>query len=101
MHQFPSEIPTTFTVPLKETSVTESETATLQCEVSKPDKKVKWLKNGKELKPDDNCEITVDGTVHTLTYKKSVMTDAASYTAKVDKDKTAAKLIVNGESCQT
>ena len=84
-------------MPLEDTTVTESDTVILQCQVSKPNKKVKWLRNGKEIKPDDHCQITTDGTTHTLTLDKAVMTDSATYTAKIDRDKTIAKLLVNGK----
>ena len=91
-----TETATTFTVPLADTTVTESDTVTLQCQVSKPNKEVKWLRNGKEVKPDERYQVTVDGTTHSLTLDRALVTDSATFTAKIDRDKTVAKLVVNG-----
>ena len=38
-----------FTVPLKDTTVPEENSVVLECEVSKPGVKPKWLKGGKEI----------------------------------------------------
>ena len=91
------EGPTTFTVPLQEQTVIEKETATFTCEVSKPDKKVKWFKSGKEIIPDQHFTIDCDACVHRLTISNCYETDSAEYTAKIDRSKTSANLIVEGE----
>ncbi len=87
----------TFTVPLQDTSITEEDSVILTCELSKPDQKPAWLKNGKEIQPDDRVDISVDGTVHKLTIPKSAVDDSAEYTVKLGDLTTAAKLAVNGE----
>ncbi len=93
-----AEAPVTFTAPLKDTSVTETKTATLTCEISKPDKKVVWCKNGKEIVPDDHFEVKVEGNVHTLKVKDAKLEDAAEYTAKLGDDLCTAKLVVEGKA---
>lgn len=91
-----AEAPVTFTSPLKDTSVPESETASFTCELSKPDKKVTWFKNGKEIVPDEHFEVKVEGTLHTLNIKDSLMDDSAEYTVKLGDDTSKAKLTVQG-----
>ena len=88
----------TFTIPLKDTEVKVDKSVTLSCELSKPNQKVKWFKNGKEIKPDKKRGITiaVDGTKHTLTIPKSVAEDSAEYTVKLGDQQTMGKLTVTG-----
>ena len=92
-----AEAPVTFASPLKDTSVPESETATFTCEISKPDKKVTWYKNGKEIVPDEHFEVKVEGTVHTLKVKDTALDDTADYTVKLGEETSKAKLTVLGE----
>ncbi len=93
-----SETPVTFTVPLKDQTVQEEESVTLECEVSKPDQKVKWLKNGKEVKPDKKRGITikVEGTKHILIISKTLVEDTAEYKVKIGDQETKGKLTVEG-----
>ena len=84
-------------MPLQEQTVTEQDAATFVCEVSKPNKVVQWFKNGEEIKPDDHFQIVVEGTVHKLIIKDSMLDDTAEYTAKIGDALTAAKLQVSGE----
>ena len=86
----------TFTTDLKNTKVKASEPATFTCELSKPNKKVTWLKNGKELKPDKSQEIKVEGKKHLLIVKNTSSADSGEYTCKIGDENTAAKLIVEG-----
>lgn len=57
---------------------------------------MKWFKNGKEIKPDEHIEITVEGTLHTLKVNNANMNDDAEYTCKVDQENTSAYLHVEG-----
>ena len=92
------ETKATFTVPLKDVTVPEEESVTLECELSKPDQKVKWLKNGKEIKPDRKRGVLpkVEGTKHTLTIPKTLKDDTAEYTVKIGDEETKGKLTVEG-----
>ncbi len=86
----------TFTVPLKDQAVTEKDSVTLECEVSKPDQKVVFLKNGKPVKIDNKRIKQVSkGTVHQLVIDESVLDDTAEYTAKLGDQTTKAKLTVD------
>ncbi len=101
IHHF-SEISVTFTVPLKDVTVTVEESVILECELSKPNQNVKWFKNGTEIKPDKKrgIEPKMDKTKHTLTIPKSVVEDSAEYTVKLGNLETKGKLTVQGLSCQ-
>ncbi len=68
--------------------------------MSKPDEKVKWLKDGKEVKPDKKrgVEHKVDGRRHSLTIPKPLVEDSGEYLAKCGDEETKATLTVEGGS---
>ncbi len=76
----------------------EEKNVTMLCELSKPNQKVQWLKNGKEVKPDKKRGIVlkVDGTKHILTIPKALLEDTAEYTVKFKDQTTKGKLTVEG-----
>ena len=88
-----------FTAPLKDVTVSEEESVTLECELSKPDQKVKWFKDGKEIKSDKKRGIVlkVDGTKHTLTIPKALKDDTAEYSVKCEDQESKGKLMVEGK----
>ena len=86
----------TFTVPLKDTTVGESESAELQCAVSKPKQPVTWEKNKEEVTPDDRVTIEEDSGTHTLTINNVTPDDDAEYTVYLGDQSTSAKLTVEG-----
>ncbi len=88
----------TFTSDLKNIRSKANEPATFTCDLSKPMKKVTWLKDGKELKPDKNHEIKVEGKKHSLIMKNTSSADSGEYTCKLGDEITSAKLIVEGGS---
>ena len=90
------EAPAKVTKPLKDKKVKEEETATFECELSKPVKEVTWLRNGEPLSPDDRVKVTSDGKKHTLTIDKAIVDDATKYTIKIGDVESSAKLTVEG-----
>ena len=88
-----------FTTPLKDVTVPEEQSMTLECELSKPDQPVKWLKNGKEIKPDKKRGIQpkVEGSKLSLTIPKTVLDDTAEYTVKCGDQETKGKLTVESK----
>ena len=83
---------------LKETSSLEHAIVTLQCELSKSNQKGTWLKNGKEIEPDDRHQITVNGTIQLLTIKDTNLAeDDAEYTLRIGDNSTTAHLHIEGE----
>ena len=85
-----------FKEPLKNVEVLQGDRAVFRCEVTKPGSPVKWLRNGKPIKPSDKYEIIEEGTVHTLIIKDATMEDMDEFAATVGDDKTTGRLIVEG-----
>jgi len=81
----------TFSLPLKETAVTEDEDAEFTCELSKPDALVKWFKDGAELTADEHVSFETAGTRRTMRIHKSRLDDAATYQCQI---------VSSGASCQ-
>ena len=89
----------TFIVPLEPITVTEADTATFECEISKPCKDIKWLKDGKTtLKHGKKYDIKSTDMKHSLKVHKSVVEDAGKYTIVTGNVKSTAKLTVKGEN---
>ena len=95
-----AELPVEFITPLGDHTVVEKQTITLECEVSKPDRKATWLKAGTVLEPSERIEIRVEGTKHYLTIKDAVMEDEAMYSIKVEEAESTGKLLVEGMPSQ-
>ena len=85
--------------PPSDVEIMETQTATLECEVSKPNQTSKWLKEGtKEVKDGGRFEIRVDGTKHSLVIKDAELGDQAEYTVVIADKSAAAKVFVGGMS---
>ena len=69
----------------------------LECEISKEDLKVDWMKDGKRLKRDEHYDIQVEGKVHRLIIEKLAATDAGQYQAVYEKAETTGKLTIQGK----
>ena len=78
----------------------EAQPFTFTCQVSKPNAKARWLKDGQEVTPADGYEITVDGQTHTLVKKEAVLEDKGKFTAIVEGKSTTANLTVSGSVLQ-
>ena len=92
-----TEEPLEFLRPLSDTEVMESQTAILECEVSRPNLTARWLKAGKPISGSDKCEIVVEETVHRLVMKDAQLDDQAQYTIEFADGKTsAASIFVTG-----
>ena len=76
----------------------EFETATFQCEVSKANLKVKWLKNGEELKASERIDFSSTDKKHSLTIRNAELADQSEYTIIVEEGvESKAKLTVEGK----
>ena len=100
LHSHLLESKPSFTAPLKDTSVPEEQSVTLECELSKSYQKVKWFKDGKEIKPDRKRGITpkTDGRKYSLTIPKTDVSDSAKYSVKCGDEETTANLTVEGKN---
>ncbi|KAK7945499.1 hypothetical protein WMY93_001227 [Mugilogobius chulae] len=79
---------------LKETKACETETATLEVELSQADVEGSWTKDGSKLRSGANCSITVLGKKHVLTLSKLRKEDAGMIAFQAEGVHTSAKLIV-------
>ena len=92
-----TEKPAEFSKPLKDIKDKESGTVTLECELSKPNATVTWLKNGEEIKPDEHIKAVIDEYTHKLVMSDITLNDAAKYSCVVDDGvSTEATLCVEG-----
>ena len=86
-----------FQAPLTDVSVAVMQTAVLSCEVSKPNCKVSWYKNGTEIKRSDAVLPETNDPKQTLTIKNVNKMDAGEYTCRIGDEETQAKLTVLGK----
>ena len=60
-------------------------TVKIKCKVDNPDARVKWYKDGKEIKPSDaNFLMENDEGALTLTIREARLEDAGKYTCKIE-----------------
>lgn len=85
-----------FKTQLKNQEVTESGTATLHCELTKPVDLVVWMKDEKVLKPSEKYRMRLEGRFAELSIQDLEVPDAGSYTCMCGDQKTKATLKVNG-----
>ena len=66
---------------LTDVEVLESQTATLECEVSRPNQQAKWFKDGTpvEVTSGGRIRIVVEETKHRLVIKEAELQDSAQY----------------------
>ena len=90
-------MPVEFTAQLKALKVTEGDSATFSCELSKPANSVVWMKDGRKIENDENYELSQDGTLYSLCLPNTSKADAGKYTMSIGDKETSAKLVVNGQ----
>ena len=91
-----AEIPVEITSSLQDREVVETETTTFNCELSKPDMKVKWLKDGKEVPRHFRFIKSTTNFQQTLTIKNAELGDAGQYQCIADATSSSAILRVKG-----
>ena len=74
----------------------ETQTATLECEVSKPDQTAVWRKGSLTLQTGGKYEIRVDATKHTLIIQDTQPNDQVEYTVVFGDKKSTATVFVEG-----
>ena len=83
---------------LEDQVVTERQTATFVCTLSKPKLKVTWYKNNQKLNENDRIQFIQDGKNYKLVIDNSQLDDAATYKIKFGDDcESKAELIVKGK----
>ena len=86
-----------FTIHLEDKEGEEEESVTFNCELSKPDKPVTWMKDGRVLENGDKYQITSDGCEHSMTIQEAELDDATEYTVTCGDHESKASLYVKGE----
>ena len=77
----------------------ETRTETFECELSKPNQKVTWLRDGVELDvADTHYKISTAECTYSLTVVNCTLDDTAEYTLRVDDVSTSATLLVEGKT---
>ena len=88
-----------FRATLRDVSGTEGEDVELECLLSKPNIKVRWMKNRKPLTPSDRIKIVCDRYRHMLRIMETIPEDEGEYTIVLPNDKeSSALLTIYGES---
>lgn len=82
---------------LTETKAHETETVTLEVELSQADVEGSWTRDGTKLKPGANCRITVLGKKHALTLSNLKREDAGTIAFQAEAVHVSGKLIVTGK----
>ncbi|KAM3929260.1 obscurin, partial [Leptodactylus fuscus] len=88
------EPPVKITHPLKDASVEEKDKVTLECEVSRANAEVKWLKDESELRPSKKITIISQGNKRNLTIHKCEHDDTGTYVCDAGDDRSSAQLTV-------
>ncbi|XP_035533527.1 obscurin-like protein 1a [Morone saxatilis] len=88
------ETPVTILRALTDVRVEEEFPATLECEFSRQIIEVKWLKNGKELKPGKNCRIYSMGRKRFCQIMQCSSADSGTYTCDTGEINTSCSLEV-------
>lgn len=88
-----NELPIDFEKPLSNQSLTEYETLTLECTVTKPNKKVKWYFDNQELQANDRCRFETDEKVHRLIINNLSPNDEGNYDVVTESDRKSSAFV--------
>lgn len=84
---------------LKNLNVVQTQDAVFSLELTHEDVRgAQWIKNGIEIQPSDKHEISIEGTVHTLTIKNCTTQDESVYSFKLGKLSASARLNVESKN---
>ena len=71
--------------------------AVFECEISKSNAKVQWLKDGQEISANDIYDIEAEGRIHRLKVRSVEGKHQGDYAIVVKGHRSVAKLSVEGE----
>ncbi|XP_046304388.1 obscurin isoform X2 [Marmota monax] len=95
-----TELPVSFSRPLQDMVATQKEKVTLECELSRPNVDVCWLKDGVELRSGKTMGIVAQGTCRSLIIYRCEMGDQGIYVCDTGEAQSSASLKVQGRSVQ-
>lgn len=88
-----NELPIDFEKPLSNQSLTEYDTLTLECVVTKPNRQVKWYFDNQELKPDDRCRFEHEDKTHRLIISNVSPNDEGNYDVVTESDRKSSAFV--------
>ncbi|KAM4798266.1 LOW QUALITY PROTEIN: obscurin-like [Urocitellus parryii] len=95
-----TELPVSFSHPLPDMVATQKEKVTLECELSRPNVDVRWLKDGVELWSGKTMGIVAQGTCRSLITYRCEMGDQGIYVCDTGEAQSSSSLKVQGRSVQ-
>lgn len=91
---FSTEPAVEFTKSLEDQTVEEEATATMECEVSRDNAEVRWLREGQEIRKTKKYDMVAEGRIRKLIIRDCTPDDAKMYTCDAKEFKTSAFLSV-------
>ncbi|XP_032190988.1 obscurin isoform X25 [Mustela erminea] len=91
-----TELPVRFSRPLKDMVVTEKDKVTLECELSRPNVDVRWLKDGVELRVGKTVGMVAQGACRSLIIYRCELGDQGVYVCDAHDAQSSASLKVQG-----
>ncbi|CAF4626911.1 unnamed protein product, partial [Rotaria sp. Silwood2] len=88
-----NELPIDFEKPLSNQSLTEYDTLTLECIVTKPNKQVKWFFDNQELKPNDRCRFETEEKIHRLIISNMAPNDEGNYDVITESERKSSAFV--------
>ncbi|XP_063563620.1 obscurin isoform X37 [Gorilla gorilla gorilla] len=95
-----TELPVSFSRPLQDVVTTEKEKVTLECELSRPNVDVHWLKDGVELRAGKTMAIAAQGACRSLTIYRCEFADQGVYVCDAHDAQSSASVKVQGRNIQ-
>ena len=93
-----NELPIDFEKPLSNQSLTEYDTLTLECIVTKPNRKVRWFVDNEEIQSNDRYRLESDEKTHRLILSNISPNDEGNYDVITESDrKSSAFVSVKGK----
>ncbi|XP_045659965.1 obscurin isoform X26 [Ursus americanus] len=95
-----TELPVRFSRPLQDTVATEKDKVTLECELSRPNVDVRWLKDGVELRVGKTVGMVAQGACRSLILYRCEFGDQGVYVCDAHDAQSSASLKVQGRRVQ-
>ncbi|XP_072640801.1 obscurin isoform X7 [Canis lupus baileyi] len=95
-----TELPVRFSRPLQDIVATEKDKVTLECELSRPNVDVRWLKDGVELRVGKTVGMVAQGACRSLIIYRCELGDQGVYVCDAHDTQSSASLKVQGRKVQ-
>ncbi|KAM8936229.1 obscurin-like isoform 2-T2 [Lycaon pictus] len=95
-----TELPVRFSRPLQDIVATEKDKVTLECELSRPNVDVRWLKDGVELRVGKTVGMVAQGACRSLIIYRCELGDQGVYVCDAHDTQSSASVKVQGRKVQ-